>query len=164
MGGSLFFYISAVLFVLVAAAYGGLFLLNRNLKSEEPKLVEAVGLKQVELRRDLRDILVLESRLHNLKKVVSEHRINSRVFHFMEKNTHPQVEFSSFTLSGADRRIHLSGETLSYAILAQQITLFELDPDAEHVEFSGLTRGTKNRINFALEITIAPSLFEIQQP
>lgn len=159
LGGSLFYYLSMVLFILVAAAYGGLLLLNKNLKDEEPKLLEAIQLKQIELRRDLKEILALESRLRNLKKIISAHRLNSRIFQFLEKNTHPRVQFSSFTLAGAERQMRLVGETLNYATLAQQITLFELDPEVEHVEFGGLSRGLKNRINFNLEIKLTPPLF-----
>ena len=159
-GGYLFFYFSTIAFLAVAGVYGGFLLLNRNLQKAEEKLIESVRVKQESLKRDLKSILLFESRLKNTNNLLAEHRMPSRILQFLEKNTLPTVRFTSFSLNGGESKISLVAETINFSILSEQIALLERSTDVERVEFGGLSLVTagRNRVNFTLSIFFHPDL------
>ncbi len=158
-GFTIFAYGSAALFLLVSGAYGLLLFLNHNLKVREPVLEQEIKEEETTLKKDLHDLLLVDSRFNELKRLVANHRFSGRVFELFEKNTLLQVQFSSFNLSGSDRKVNLIGEAASFRTLAQQISLLENHPDIQGVEFGGLSLNAKNRVNFALTVIFNPSLF-----
>lgn len=160
---AIIFYTSAAVFLITAASYGGLFFFNKNLGLREPILLEEIRAKEVDLREDLKDILLLETRLKNLKELLVEHPAPSRIIDFLETNTHPQVRFFSFLVSAAEKSISLGAEAASYATVAQQILVLEKHPEVERVEFGGLSfNETENKTNFRLKIFVKPSLIQFQ--
>lgn len=162
-GSAVIFYTSATIFLITAASYGGLFFFNKNLGVREPILLEEIRAKEVSLREDLKDILLLETRLKNLKELLVEHPAPSRIIDFLETNTHPQVRFFSFVFSAAEKSISLGAEAASYATVAQQVIILEQNPEVQKIEFGGLSfNETENKANFRLKIFVNPSLIQFQ--
>ena len=158
-GRSLFFYIAFLFFLVTISAYGGTFFLNQSQVKAQEDLLEEIRLKEEELRPELlSQIFLLESRIKNMRELISKHVRYSNILKFLEVNTHPQVRFSNFTFSSDSRRLGINGETVSYAILAEQVGIFERNPQVEKVEFGGLSLGQNNRPGFNLTVVVKQSL------
>ncbi len=158
-GGSFLFYIALLLFFASTGTYGGLLLLNRAQAQSREELVAQVKSKEEDLRPELlNQIFLLDSRLKNMRTLISNHNFISSVFNFLESNTHPKVRFSNFNFSADSRKLDMSGEALSYSVVAQQIAIFELNPQVEKAEFGGLSAGGTNLINFKVAIIFKPTL------
>lgn len=160
-GFAIFSYGSVALFLLTVTAYGLVALANHNLQAQEPQLEEEIQQKVTGLKKDLHDLLISDSRLQELKNLISKHRFSSSIFLFFEKTTLPQVQFSNFNLNGSTLRVDLAGETTNFNTLAQQITILENSPEVESIEFGGLSITAKNRIGFSLNVIFKPSLINL---
>lgn len=161
--GSALFFVSLGLFLLILAAYGGLWLLNRAQHQTILTLREQIQSKEEDARPELiNQILALDQRLSNIRAILGKHVFLSNIFRLIEKGVHQEVRFSNFNLSANSRKIDLTGEAASYAALARQIALFEQDPQIERVEFGGLTLSGENLLGFKLTLTFKQALLQIR--
>ena len=158
---SIFFYVSFLLFLVTAASYGGIYFLNKSQLMAQDDLEKEIKLKEEELRPELlNQIFLLETRLKNMRRLLSGHVRISNVLKFLENNTHPQVGFASFNFSADSRKVDLNGEAASYAVLAEQVGILERNREVEKVEFGGLSLGADNRPGFRLTVVVKPTLLQ----
>ena len=158
VSGSFFFFISVGVFVIVTGAYGGFFLLNRNFEQRAEGLTEDIRMKETELRNDLKNIFLVESRLKNLKTLIEAHRMPSKIIAFLEETTLKSVRFASLALSVSERKLNLVAETENFVTLAQQISLLERHPNVTSVEFGGLSLSPRGVV-FTLQIIFQEEIF-----
>ena len=162
-GGEWLFTASIVAFILVILAWGGLFLFKRTLETNAANWREQIGILEKELRPDLlNQLLALSGRLAAAREVLTNHNFSSNVFVLLEKSTHPQVFYSSFQYANETRSIALTAKAGSYRIVADQITIFERDPQIERVSFGGLSLDDKGHVGFRLTVVVKPSLLKIR--
>lgn len=163
---ALFFFAALGLFLLTLATYGGLILLNRQERNTQTALEDQIKSKGESVRPELiRQILALDERLGIARALISRHTFLSNTLRLVESNTHPQTRFTNFNVGGEGKRIELTGETASYAVLAKQIAFLEGDQNIERVEFGGLSLGGENgRLGFKLAIVFKPALLQIRPP
>lgn len=158
-GGSILFYLSLLIFFAALAGYGGLALLNNAQEKAREELIAQVRTKEEELRPELlNQIFLLDARIKNMRALLSQHLFPSNVLSFLETHTHPQVQFLNLNFSGDARKLDMTGEAASYAVLAEQIAALEGDPNVSGVEFGGLSLGAKNLVNFKIAIIFKPNL------
>lgn len=151
-GQSPLFFIVLALFVITAAAYGGLFFLNRAQDRVRQELKTEVGQKIDDLSQDASQISALENRLNNLQTVLAGHIFSSKVFQFLESRTHPQIRFTDFVLQESPDQVSVGAETTGFVALAQQIYILQNDPQVESVSFGGLSISERNLLGFRLII------------
>lgn len=161
--GSFIFFVVLMVFLLILALYGGLYLLNwRQEKARQNRLGE-VSLKEEDLGKGLiENILALDSRLKNIKKLLARHTFASNVFRFLEENTHPLVRFNSFDFNAGEKRINLGAEAASFTVVARQISILEGNPLVEKVEFGGLTTDSLGLVRFQLSIIFKDTLLRLK--
>ena len=159
--GFLALFASFTVFLLTIAAYGGLILLNRTQSKALNEITSQIQQKE-EIFEDesIKEILLLDYRLKNIRSLLTQHLFVSNVFHVIETDTMPQTSFLDFSFLAKERKITLRGETFSYALLAQQMTVFEDDPGIEQAVFEGLSRSGDNKVQFKLTLTIKPSILQ----
>jgi len=158
-GRSLFLYLALLVFLLTLSSYGGLFFLDRGQQNAQDDLLEQIKLKEEELRPELlSQIFLLEARLKNMRQLLSSHVRYSSILKFLETNTHPQVRFSNFNFATEQGRIDINGEAANYAVLSEQVGIFERNPQAEKVEFGGLSLSPNGRPGFHLTIYVKSGL------
>ena len=158
--GFLPLYVSLAIFVITAAAYGGLLVVNRAQYETRLQLIDEIKLKQEDLQpRVLDQIFSFDQRLEQIEAVLKGHTIPSNLFVFLERNTHPRVQFTNLNLGEGDR-ITMAGQAESYAVLARQIAFFESDPDVRRLEFGGLSRGENKRVSFSISLAFVPSFLK----
>ena len=146
------------LFMVIAAAYGGLLLVNRSQAETRSQIIQEVGTKQEDLRpRVLDEIFQFDERIQRIRTAIVRHPLPSNLFSFVEQITHPQARFMNLNFSGDTNRLTMAGEAKSYAVLARQIAFLEGSPEIRHLEFGGLSRSKDGSVKFNLTIAFTPS-------
>ena len=155
------FYISLTALLLSLAGYGGLFFLNRAQVRARDALIAQVEAKEESIRPQVIDqILELDRRIKNIKFILAGHPAPSAAFKFLELHAHPQVHFLNFNFTAGERKIDLTGEAPHYAVLAEQVSLFERAGLIERVDFNGLSVTGQGTINFKLALIVRPELLQ----
>jgi hypothetical protein len=165
-GGSLvtfFFYLSLGVFLVALAAYGGLVLLNRAQAGVEEELRVQIKEKEEESRSQaLGRIFLLDSQLSNLRNILSNHVFATNALAFVEQTVHPQVQFENFGFAGTSLKVDMQGNAASYAVVTQQIALFQLSPLVQSVGFGGLALGEAG-VTFNVSLIFTPDLLRFNQ-
>ncbi|MBI2056080.1 MAG: hypothetical protein HYT37_01765 [Candidatus Sungbacteria bacterium] len=160
---SLLFFVALLLFLAASSAYGGLFLLTTAQASTRDELTVQIQEKENNLRPELiEQIYALENRLKNIGTLLNRHTFSSNAFRILEAATHPQVRFTNFGFNPESYKVEMSGETISYAVLARQVNILERDPQIERVEFGGLTLTGNNLLGFRVTIIFRSALLQIR--
>lgn len=160
---ALLFNAALVLFILFLVIWGGLYLFRRSLDSNAANWREQISSLENELRPDLlNQLLALSNSLTSTRDIISSHVFSSNTLALLERDTHPQVAFSSFQYSADGRKIELSAKAASYRVVAEQVTILEADPQVESVNFGGLQLDEKGLVNFKLSIVFKSSLLKLR--
>jgi hypothetical protein len=160
--GSLFFFLTFLLFLVSVASYGGIWFLNGAQKRTQESLFEQVKTKEAELRPELvNQIFLLEKRLSNMRLLLDEHIFVSNVLRRLEDNTHPQVRFLGFNFISNLRRVDTTGAAANYNTVAKQVGILKRDPQIESLEFGGLSMDPNGLVNFRMSITFKPTLLKL---
>ena len=162
-GGSLFFFISLTLFLIVLVVLGGLLLLNKSRVGTRDQIAAQNKSKEENLRPELLEqVSVLDKRLKNVRTLLASHFFVSNVLKVIEQDTHPQVRFTNFAFSADSRKADMSGEAANYSVLSRQVNILERDPQVERVEFGGLSTAEVKFVGFKLSIIFRPTLLGIR--
>ena len=165
-GGTLFFYASLLIFLLFLSVYGGLVFLNRAQAQAQAEILAQIDQKRQDLRPELvQELFSLEDRLNVIRALLQKHILPSRVFAWLESQTHPRVYFQSMNFDSAARKLQLPGSADSLQSLNEQIAIFERDRELEKVEFGGLSFGkdTDALISFQTTVVFKPAFFQSPQ-
>ncbi len=158
-GGDVLFYVAVIIFVVSALAYGGLFVYRKIVNRQLTDLAAEVDKKFNSLAPELlKPIINFHDKIVSASDILHKHSMPSNVFSLLSKNTLSQVAFGSFSYNAGTRQIALSAQAASYAVLADQIGLFESLPDFENVDFGGLSLDPIGLVNFKITITFKQSL------
>lgn len=165
-GGTLFFYASLLIFLLLLAGYGGLVFLNRAQGLAQAEILAQIEQKRQDLRPELvQELFALEKRLMAIRTLLENHILPSRVFAWLESQTHPRVYFQSMNFNSAARKLQLPGSADSLRSLNEQIGIFEQNPELEKVEFGGLSfaKDAGALISFQTTVVFKPAFFQSPQ-
>lgn len=105
-----------------------------------------------------KEILIAGQKLSNIDILLMRHVYSSKLFNFLEENTHPQVSLSGF--SSNMKTISLSGRTVSFEILSKQITIFSLHSQVSKVILNNVSFSPQGGVDFSLTINIKPPLIK----
>lgn len=162
-GGAWFFSISLVLFIAAAVLAGGLFFYQRTLQAGQAQWQEQVAAQEGELRPELFGQLIdLSNSMAVSRQLLDNHVFSSNVLLFIQSVIHPFVYFNSFSFSRDSRRIEVSGAANLYRTVSDQVSIIESHPQVEKVDFGGLSRDEKGRVNFKLAIIFKSSLLQFR--
>ncbi|MDP2668723.1 MAG: hypothetical protein Q8P07_02715 [bacterium] len=129
--------LSLILFILAAVLTGLLFaykgVLARQLDQQRQILTDLQVQFEPSLVAQLEHVA---STITNAKTLLSKHLFITPVFNFLEKNTLPDVSFSSFNYSADKKTLTLNGEAPSYTEISAQIKTFQKQPEVAGAYFS----------------------------
>src|SRR3989344_5874696 len=95
------------------------------------------------------------------KSLLDDHVQASEIFRFLESKTHPRLRYKSFSFIGDRRGVKVSGETVDYRTLAEQIIKLEELPEINSVEFGNLNF-VNNRLSFNLTLALSKDLLRFK--
>ncbi|MEK7090553.1 MAG: hypothetical protein AAB930_03115 [Patescibacteria group bacterium] len=147
---------SVIIFVLAVLVTGGLFFYTRMLKDNITELSGSLKRAQAQFESPLLgDLMRTGDAIEAVKNILAKHTAPSRAFEFLERYTHPQCSFRSFTMSGA--KIALDGQAASFTALAEQSLIFKEAPEIANLAISGITLDdTTGQVSFSAAIEVKP--------
>lgn len=154
-GISIFMRLSSVVFVVAVLVTGVLYawksLAQRNVNEQGDLL------KKLEVKFDpatIEELKKLANKISAAKYLLASHTKTSAVFDLLEKNTLPDVGYSSFAHAAVQHTVTLSGEAPSYTSVAAQTAIFESLPEVLSASFSNLSLLESGRVKFSIVITL----------
>ena len=93
------------------------------------------------------------NKMANAKSLLKGHIYITPIFNFMEKNTLPNVSFSSVNYNADKKILTLSGEATSYTEVSAQVKVFRNQPEVLNTTFSNTTLREEGSVVFSSVIT-----------
>jgi hypothetical protein len=163
---NILFYFSIGLVLSILASYGVLYYFAKKASEEAAQIEEAIQKAMTP------QILSLENQLKSFKEIIDDfsslltnHKSSSNFFGslksktgILEKDTHPKVSFSEMTFNVAENTVTLSGVTENLETIGQQVALFKNEKMVRGVKLSKADINKDGKIEFTLDISIAPEL------
>lgn len=108
---------------------------------------------------DQEKLVAFYSQILNLKSVLDNHIIASKILPFLERNTNRRVYYSRLDVDVNQRSLSLEGVAENYEILAQQLEAFNQAGEVERflINESQLAEG---RARFKVLIILSPAMFK----
>ena len=154
---NILFYISLILLILVIA---GFFILDHSSKKAQKtlndlneELVEKETPKNLSLEKE---VLNYEKKIGDFSDLIENHLKTSKVFEIIEKDCHPQVRFTQFSLDSNQKTIILTGETQSFNNLGQQFLLFQNEDLIEETKIEKILIGKTGQVKFTFSFILKP--------
>ena len=153
---------TAIVFGVMVAGYLGMNLgykpyLNSRIKSLDAKIT---NLSQAIDEEQQKNLVTLYSQLINIQNLLNSHITPSKLFDFLEKNTHGQIHYLALNLSLMEKSIKLEGVSPDYIVLAQQLELFQGIPEIEKVFLEDSRALEAGNIRFSIRLIFKPELLK----
>ncbi len=156
----IFYCFFAVLITIIASylmfEYKG-YLLRAKIKEVDAK----IALYGTEGQKDQeKEVFDYKKRIDNFAELMSNHKIASNVFTFIEQNTLPNVWFSVFNMSQTTSEIRLSGEAENMETLSRQGEVFEKNKDyVKSITVLSSQTQASGKVKFILTASLNPNIF-----
>lgn len=152
---------TVVIFGTTVATYLGMMLgykpyLNSRIEDLDATIAD---LNQAIDEEQQKNLVNLYSQFINIQDLLNSHPLASKIFDFLEKNTHQQIQYLTLNLSVTDRHLKLEGTVPTYPILAQQLELFRQAPEIEKV-FLDDSRILEKNLRFSIRLIFKPELIK----
>ena len=109
---------------------------------------ELQGLASQVSDEDQKAFLQFQFQLLNLKTLLTDHVVASKMFPLIEANTNQKVQYTGFAMNVADARVDVKGTAQSYAVLAEQLLAYERMPQVLRYQVTNSQAGEGGRVNF----------------
>jgi hypothetical protein len=123
-------------------------------KTEEEAAALASALLQTEEAFLEKEISTAKKKIEDFSFLIDRHLKPSQVFEIVEKNCHPKVWFSRFSLASREKTLRLSGETDNFETLGQQIFILEEETALAKVTLESFSITSEGKINFELSLLL----------
>ncbi len=155
------FYISIALLAAVASAYFILHNMETNLSNH------LVGLKsQIELygtpedKAMEKEVFNQKQNIENFSVLLQDHEYPLNFFLYLQETTHPEVWFSSFQFDSEKLSASLSGKTVDFETMDQQLQIFRSQELIKKAELKDPALGEEGGATFALDLIFSPEIFK----
>ncbi len=152
-----------LVFLLIATVIGYFIFLHLISKTTvylqelENKIESKKGEEMLSLEKE---VLYYKKKIKDFAPFLEAHIINSKLFDFLEKNTHPKVFFSDTKIKSVLREVDFKGGTDNFISLGQQISIFKQSPLVERLKIGNVGFGKKGGIEFDLTLLLNKELFK----
>jgi hypothetical protein len=172
-------FIFATLTTVLFLFFGGLFLsLQAKVRRVNQEVTDLQNQESIlngkikKLKESNATVFELQPRLENLKTVLANHLLVSKVFTYLEANTEPGVYYTDMSVDTVNNTVKLDGLALTYTAAARQLLIFTEDQtNVLKTELTGLSKEkeevkegqeatARELISFGLTLTLEPNFFK----
>lgn len=149
-----------ILFIVVFVYFGLTLGYEPYLNSQVTKQQDQINqLGQSISPADQGNLINFYSQISNLKTLLKNHTLTSKLFAWLEKNTEANVTYQSLSFAQGNQ-ITLAGTAISEGDINQQIAIFESSPEISKVNLTSVASGQSGNSGwaFALTLTVSPSI------
>jgi len=160
---SIVLYVSLVFLILAAGAYLQLKSVEKKRSQELESLKETLVQKETsgELGQLQSRLTVYKEKIDKISFLLDSYQIGTDFFKFLEKYTHPKVKLSDVSVAILDSEVSLSGQTVSFTTLIQQLYILENNPQVQNLKLSNFAATKeKKSVNFSINFSLSPNLFK----
>lgn len=160
-------FITFIIVIGTAIAYGGVYAYQQSLQAQETKLQASMVQAQAGLGTSfVSDMQRLSARISAVKTLVQNHVVVSPIFSALQATTLQSVQYKDFTYQFSTDpttnaqmvQVQITGTALSYATLALQSDAYEQAPIIKNPIFSDLIVDPKTQqLGFKLVFDVTPS-------
>ena len=148
-------FLTAIL-IYAGIAFGYSAYLESQIKNLDEKIAEFN--RAIDRETQMR-LTAFYSQFANIQKLLDSHVNGSKIFEFLQKNTHQKVYYANMNLSLKEKNIRLDGVAADYNVLAQQMEILRRAPEVQNVSLTG-SQKKDNEITFSVSIILKPELFK----
>ena len=144
----------ALIFLILAGVLSGLLYLYKKLLVRQIDQQRAV-LADLDTRfepKTIKELERLSNSINNARTLINNHTYISPIFDFLEKNTLPDVSFSTFNYFADKKTLTLAGEAPSYTGVAAQVKIIQSQQEVVYATFSNTTLKETGAVNFTTVI------------
>ncbi len=106
------------------------------------------------------EVFSYKKRIDDFAPFLEKHVFSSRIFEFLENETHPKVFFLRTSLDLKSSVVSLSGITDNFLSLGQQLSIFKKQEMVESLGLSNISLSKRGGIEFDINISFNKKLFE----
>jgi Tfp pilus assembly protein PilN len=140
------------LFVYIGLVYGYTPYLKTQLKELDGQ-IQKFG--QEISAADQTELIAFYSQMANIKKLLNNHIAASRLFEWLEKQTQTNVFFSKLGLNIQNNQLSLAGVAKSAEDIAEQLQVFQSQPEVELVSVNNISVGASGLWQFDLSVKLS---------
>ncbi len=148
----------------------GLFLIfnwqTKKITNKTQEIINEIQQQQASGQlKKLQDKLTLyQGKLKNIPTLLASHKQPSIIFEHLLKNfSHPNVVLNSLNLITEDAKLSITGLANDNQSLAQQIKLFEDNPNIKEVSLKSVKIGKEGKLEFSLELILQPEYLNFEK-
>jgi|GEM_PF-6712743 len=156
-------YFSLIILILTVGAY---FYLKSDLKKKNQELMDLQDvLAKKETSRESeqlqKELSVYKEKIDTISFLFDSYHLGTNFFKFVEKYTHPQVQWASAGVNFSTYEVNLSGQTKSFITLIQQLYIFENNPDIKNLKLNSFSSAKDEKgVSFSIGFSLEPYLFK----
>jgi hypothetical protein len=157
---NILFYLSMAVVLATLLSYGIFTQLTKNSETilkEKEKLFEAN--KTPETLSLEQGILNYKNKIDAFAVLLSNHKLSSQFFSFLERITHPRVFYAEMTLDVKNNKVTFLGQTESFRTLGQQMSVLRNEEMVTAAQLSDININKEGRVEFSLVISLNPKVF-----
>lgn len=128
-----------------------------TLKNLEETLAQERTTEEITLEKE---VFSYQKKIGDFSKLLKGHLFSSKIFEFIEKNSHPKIWFSQLNLNPREGEVNLSGQAENFTTLHQQLQILKANPKVLNLNLVQIAIGKGGRVDFGLNITLDPSVFK----
>lgn len=165
-GGGLFFGIALLVFILTAAASGGVYAYKVYLENRVDSMsADLERAKQAFEPSLIRELQRLNTRMDAADRIITRHVALSSLFETLGELTLKTVQFERFTYTFSEEtvQITLQGKAQDYSSVALQSDSFAENPFVKNPIFSNLGLDETGNVTFDVEANIDPILISYKE-
>ena len=133
---------------------------NRASNSLQDLTMNLNELRSLERSEAEREVLKYNNKIGYFFQLLDNHIRSSKLFDLIQQTTHPQVWFTKFNLKAAADKIILSGKTMNFANVGQQIVIFKEADWVSSTELQKIAISKEGNVDFELTISIKPGIIK----
>ncbi len=153
------FYFSIILLIATVSSFF-YFKTSINRTTITIKNLEEEIRKKTPEQRELEErIFTYQEKINDISTLLADHKPSSKVFAFLEENTHPQVWFSDFLFMSTGSRVEVSGFVESFEALGQQALIFKENPLIRDLRLFEVSIDREEGVSFTFSLFFEPQIF-----
>jgi Tfp pilus assembly protein PilN len=129
--------------------------LTRDLEDAASNILRVQSERDAMVEEEVRDFAV---RLSAIDSLLLNHAYTSAVFAFLERATHPAVQFRDFSYRTQGGVISMNGTTQSYTTLGEQIIALEQNRNIRKLAVSNIQLDKSGRVLFGISFDVDQGL------
>jgi len=151
---------SGVIFFLFCIALGTIMVFQVKRIEKEIQVIDQqlTQYKTEEIKNQEEELKIFQNKLLLLTDLLNKHQQPTKIFdQLFTKTIHPQVILKEITLNAEANLLEIIGSAANYAVIGEQLKIFEEFPGVKKVNLKGTKIDKDGRLQFTVDLFLQPN-------